>query len=115
MSEIKPVYQIRDNDSEWSSVSEDEFEWQKLHYPNDCRIVYSVAALEALQETNAAQAKRIAELEAPLTDAQIESACLSYRHDFWLLDENKQASLVATAKEWYRAFGKELSAQKGTV
>ena len=85
MSDIKPVYQLRDNDSEWTSVFEDEFEWQKIHYPNDCRIVYSVAAYEALKaeihmarDTNEilslankkfieeieAQAKRIEELEA---------------------------------------------------
>lgn len=55
--------------------------------------------------------KRIAELEAPLSESQIASACLSYRHDFGLLDSDKQKVLILEAKEWYRAFGKQLEAQ----
>lgn len=43
----------------------------------------------------------------PLTDAQIASACLSYRHDFGLLSKQEQESIIFKAREWERALGKE--------
>ena len=43
----------------------------------------------------------------PLTDAQIASACMSYRHDFGLLDDAIKAQLMDDAREWERALGKE--------
>ncbi len=43
----------------------------------------------------------------PLTDAQIASACFSYRHDFGLLSKQEQESIIFQAREWERALGKE--------
>ena len=42
----------------------------------------------------------------PLSDAQIASACLSYRHDFGLLPEDERKRLMLQAREWERALGK---------
>ncbi len=42
-----------------------------------------------------------------LTDAQIESACLSYRHDFGLLPEEEKALIRCQCKWWFIAIGKE--------
>ena len=38
-----------------------------------------------------------------LTDDQIASACISYRHDFGLLSRQEQESMVFQAREWERA------------
>lgn len=65
------------------------------------------AAYEALKAENEAQAKRIAELENPLTHRQISSACLSFRHDFGLLEPEQQAALFSEAKSWEACFQKE--------
>ena len=43
----------------------------------------------------------------PLSDAQLASVCLSYRHDFGLLDKDEQARLMLEARDWERAFRKE--------
>ena len=40
------------------------------------------------------------------TDAQINSACLSYRHDFGLLDDEERAKVRFHAVEWLRAWRK---------
>lgn len=42
-----------------------------------------------------------------LTDAEIASACLSYRHDFGLLPDDQRRALMAQAREWDRALQKE--------
>lgn len=41
------------------------------------------------------------------TDAQVRSACLSYRHDFGLLSVAEAAALKIEAREWLRAWLKE--------
>jgi len=41
------------------------------------------------------------------TDAQINSACLSYRHDFGLMDKRDQDNLRFNANEWFLAWQKE--------
>jgi chromosome segregation ATPase len=45
-----------------------------------------------------------------LTNAQIASVCLSYRHDFGLLTDHQQSGLMFEAREWERAFRKEHNA-----
>ena len=42
-----------------------------------------------------------------LTDLQIASACMSYRHDFGLLDDAYKEQLVYEARSWEYAFAKE--------
>ena len=42
-----------------------------------------------------------------LSDGQIASACMSYRHDFGLLEPDERAKIMFTAREWERAFSKE--------
>jgi hypothetical protein len=41
------------------------------------------------------------------TDAQINSACLSFRHDYGLLDDHDRERLRFVAIEWLRAWQKE--------
>ena len=69
------------------------------------------------------QADRIAELEKSsmawyeagkfvspqikeLSDEEYADACLSYRHDFGLLDEEQRKFLMFQAKEWHKALKK---------
>ncbi len=42
------------------------------------------------------------------TPAQIDSACLSFRHDFGLLSKEQQDTLRLEAKYWLEAWDKEL-------
>jgi len=42
-----------------------------------------------------------------LTEAQIESACLSYRHDFGLLPEEEKDLIRCQCKWWFIAIRKE--------
>ncbi|MCV9963517.1 hypothetical protein OIU34_16565 [Pararhizobium sp. BT-229] len=42
------------------------------------------------------------------TDAQLNSACLSFRHDFGLLGEEERARVRFQAREWLRAWMREL-------
>jgi hypothetical protein len=72
-----------------------------------CTFEDAYAAMVPLQ-------KRIAELEAQLasgqeslSDEQITSACLSRDHSFGLMDANKRALMIFSAREWERAFAKE--------
>jgi hypothetical protein len=44
---------------------------------------------------------------ARFTDAQIASVCMSFRHDFGLLDDANKAQLVDDARSWEYAFAKE--------
>lgn len=46
-------------------------------------------------------------LPSEITEAQINSACLSYRHDFGLLDDHDKERLRFVAKEWLHAWRKE--------
>jgi hypothetical protein len=50
---------------------------------------------------------QIASGQQPLSDAQINSACLSRDHSFGLMDANKRALMIFSAREWERAFAKE--------
>ena len=42
--------------------------------------------------------------EGELTDTQLTSACMSYRHDFGLLPKDERDRLMFQAREWDRAF-----------
>lgn len=42
------------------------------------------------------------------SEAEIHSACLSYRHDFGLLDTVERKHLADDAREWLEAWGKTL-------
>ncbi len=46
----------------------------------------------------------------PLTERDLASACLSYRHDFGLMDEANRGLLMFQAREWARAFGLSITA-----
>lgn len=52
---------------------------------------------------------RAPETAAPVapTPAQVNSACMSFRHDFGLMDKTEAESLRCSAKEWLRAWQKE--------
>jgi hypothetical protein len=62
-------------------------------------------------------ALRVGELEAEVarlrevtpTDNQVASACLSYRHDFGLMDKPARDGLMWQAKEWLHAWRKEFA------
>jgi hypothetical protein len=41
----------------------------------------------------------------PLTEKDIANACLSYRHDFGLMDAKNQGLMMFQAREWAKAFG----------
>lgn len=43
----------------------------------------------------------------PFSDAEVASICLSRRHDFGLLSPVERAAMVAEARAWELAFGKE--------
>jgi hypothetical protein len=45
-------------------------------------------------------------LERPPTEAEIDDACLSYRHDFGLLKEIEQEGLRFDARDWLLAWAK---------
>jgi hypothetical protein len=48
------------------------------------------------------------------TDAQVNSACLSYRHDFGLLPDEQRKTVMFQAREWLHAWQKELPAALDT-
>lgn len=43
----------------------------------------------------------------PANQSQIESACMSFRHDFGLLDEKERGETILTAVNWLEAWMKE--------
>jgi len=43
------------------------------------------------------------------TDAQVNDACMWYRHDFGLLDDEEKKHVRFQARGWFRAWGKALS------
>lgn len=64
MSKIKPVYQSQTG-GVWHDVTDKEYAFRReLSGVYQTRILYPAEAYEALQKENAAQAKRIEELEA---------------------------------------------------
>lgn len=65
MNKIKPVYQQRREFDEWEDIPKDTYD-MRVNGKYQVRILYPAAAYEALQKENAAQAKRIAELEAQI-------------------------------------------------
>jgi len=44
-----------------------------------------------------------------LSNAQIDSACTSYRHDFGLLDEVAKENLRMECREWWEAIRREFN------
>jgi len=44
-----------------------------------------------------------------LTPAQLADACLSYRHDFGLLEGEERARVLAQAADWWRCFARALN------
>lgn len=110
----KPVYQWQHsrggvlNNTWWQDCTEADFKARDKKPQFKVRIMYETRAIiESLKQENEAQAKRIAELETPLTHRQISSACLSFRHDFGLLEPEQQAALFSEAKNWEACFQKE--------
>lgn len=71
----------------------------------------AAAEIQRLSTALAAAEARIAELgtmrRVELTDAQVRSACLSYRHDYGLMDAKAQSHLEFQCREWCRAISKE--------
>ena len=51
----------------------------------------------------------VRELVKEPTQAQIDDACMWYRHDFGLLSESERDSVRFEARQWFRAWGKALS------
>jgi len=49
------------------------------------------------------------------TDAEVASICMSYRHDFGLLDNAEKANLMACARGWIEAIEKELQHRSPSV
>lgn len=84
MSEIKPVYQTRfvatDFPEDWANADKQLFDHRKDQPDNfETRILYPAAAYESqrneverLQRENAAQAKRIVELEELIKNSEVK-------------------------------------------
>ncbi len=66
------------------------------------------ARLHAREAAAAIKQERAVEPEAP-TLAQLNSACMSYRHDFGLMEDEERERLRWAAKEWLRAWRKEVA------
>ena len=43
------------------------------------------------------------------TAQQIESICLSYRHDFGLMSDEEKLSVIEEANRWWAAISKEVN------
>jgi len=56
----------------------------------------------------AAPGERIPENNWEPTEAQVDSACLSYRHDFGMLEPEEQRAIRFKAREWLRAWLREM-------
>jgi len=85
---------------------EPEFGWREFPAPP---IQHEAADLiDQLVARLSAQADvRAATIEWQPTEAQVRSACLSYRHDFGLLTVAEAAVVKSEAREWLRAWQKE--------
>jgi hypothetical protein len=66
--------------------------------------VHSVEA--AMREANVLRPKDL--LASSPTDAEVNDVCLSYRHDFGLLDVELQNGIRMEARFWYEAWMKLL-------
>ena len=55
-------------------------------------------------------AKLVKPLDAEPTDEQVASACLSYNHSFGLMIEAQRIAMMHQAREWLRAWRKEIPA-----
>ncbi len=53
--------------------------------------------------------------EWAISQAQLHSACLSFRHDFGLLNESERASVMLLAREWLTAWRKALATTEGSA
>lgn len=42
-------------------------------------------------------------VSSPLTEKEVDDACLSFRHDFGLMSEKEQDAMRFQAKEWFRS------------
>ena len=62
---------------------------------------YKSKIKELTEQLKASQAKACA---APLSEADLANACLSYRHDFGLMSAADREKLMVEAREWARAF-----------
>jgi hypothetical protein len=72
----------------------------------------TLSALAAERDTLTARVKGLeGALTLEPTDDTLASACISYRHDFGLLNENERKTVMWQAKEWWRAVAKEMSAR----
>lgn len=50
------------------------------------------------------------EINSEPTEKQIDSACLSFRHDFGLMNDREKQKLRFQAREWLIAWMKEFGA-----
>lgn len=64
----------------------------------------TLAFVAAILSTEAAPSEPVAWI---VTDAQVNSACMSYRHDFGLMSPDKREKLRFEAREWLHAWLKE--------
>ncbi len=76
-------------------------------FPAYPRAPYEAAAAELRRQHAQVTALTAAPGVQPLSDGKIASACMSYRHDFGLLEPDERAKIMFTAREWERAFSKE--------
>jgi hypothetical protein len=85
--------------------------WAEKHTDtmNDM-VQMGMARDEAMARAEAAEAEGARLREWTPTDDQVASACLSYRHDFGLMDGSARDGLMWQAKEWLRAWRKEFAA-----
>ncbi|ADX42527.1 hypothetical protein [Tetrasphaera phage TJE1] len=54
-------------------------------------------------------------MDDKLTEAQIHSACLSFRHDYGLMTEEERRKLRRDCRDWHEALSKELRPERGEV
>lgn len=64
------------------------------------------AHIKAVSLAREEERERIANFDP--TEEQLRSACLSYSHNFGLLDHNEQIVEMWRAKEWLRVWQKEI-------
>lgn len=77
---------------------------EKEQYAGLYSTTHVLGAWHGWQQARAALEAQPAK-RGPLTDEQLASACLSYRHDFGLMNDMQRAALMAQAAQWARVFG----------
>ena len=75
--------------------------WATTRYPVEAVAYVPEATLSAAMELP----------EVP-TDAQLHDACLSYRHDYGLMDLVSREKLQWECREWWRCVSRALAAIK---